>query len=62
VRHRQAVIDDLGPDVSAYEALLKTGLGVEIGIRPVARGALADMTQIKTRQKPIRLIDRRDVA
>jgi phenylacetate-CoA ligase len=53
---------DLGRDVSAYEALLKTRLGVEIGIHLVARGALADLTQIETRQKPIRLIDRRDVA
>ena len=47
-----------GP-VTGYEALLRTRLGVEVTVRLAAPGALAGLTQIETRQKPIRLIDRR---
>lgn len=47
---------EVGRDVSAYLALLKQRLGVEIGVELAAPGALADLTQIERRQKPIRLI------
>jgi len=43
----------------AYEALLKTRLGVEIAVKLAAPGALGHLTQIEVRQKPIRLIDNR---
>lgn len=43
----------------AYEALLKTRLGVEIAVKLAAPGALMHLTQIEVRQKPIRLIDNR---
>lgn len=49
---------DPGRDVSAYKALLKQRLGVEIGVELAAPGALAELTQIEKRQKPIRLITR----
>ena len=45
--------------VAAYEALLRARLGVEVSVRLTAQGSLAALTQIETRQKPIRLIDRR---
>jgi phenylacetate-CoA ligase len=47
---------DVGRDVSAHEALLKQRLGVGIGVTLAKPGALADLTQIEKRQKPIRLI------
>lgn len=53
---------DLNRDVSDYTARLKTSLGVEIGLKLAEKGALAPLTQIETRQKPIRLIDKRDKA
>jgi phenylacetate-CoA ligase len=46
-------------DCGAYEALLRVRLGVEIGVALAAPGALAPLTQIEVRQKPIRLIDNR---
>ncbi len=46
-------------DCAAYEALLRARLGVEIGVALAAPGALAPLTQIEVRQKPIRLIDNR---
>jgi phenylacetate-CoA ligase len=49
----------LDGDVAPYEALLRARLGVEIGVRLEAPGALASLTQIESRQKPIRLIDNR---
>ena len=55
-------IEARGPldrDTSAYEALLRARFGVEMGIRLAAPGALASLTQIEIRQKPIRLIDNR---
>ncbi|HEX2891976.1 phenylacetate--CoA ligase family protein [Vineibacter terrae] len=43
----------------AYEALLRARLGVEIKVVLELPGGLAELTGIETRQKPIRLIDRR---
>ena len=43
----------------AYETLLRTHLGVEVRVALERPGALAPLTQVETRQKPIRLIDRR---
>jgi len=42
-----------------WKALLKRKLGVEVRVELVAPKALAALTGIETRQKPIRLIDRR---
>ncbi len=44
-----------------YEAVLRAKLGVEIKVELVAPGALAPLTQIETRQKPVRLLDERKV-
>jgi phenylacetate-CoA ligase len=41
------------------EGLLKTRLGVEIAVALEAPGALAALTQVESRQKPIRLVDER---
>jgi phenylacetate-CoA ligase len=46
--------------VDAYEALLRRRLGVEIKVKLAALGKLSELTQIKSRQKPIRLIDKRE--
>lgn len=43
----------------AYETLLKQRLGVEMRVELVAPRALAALTGTETRQKPVRLIDRR---
>ena len=43
----------------AYETLLRARLGVEVRVAFERPGALAPLTQVETRQKPIRLIDRR---
>ena len=43
----------------AYRELLRRMLGVEVRVELVAPGTLAPLTGIETRQKPIRLIDRR---
>ena len=40
-------------------ALLRKGIGIEVGVELVAPGETAAETQIDSRQKPIRLIDRR---
>lgn len=50
---------DRGADCAPYEALLRDRLGVDIAVRLSAPGALAPLTQIEVRQKPIRLIDNR---
>jgi phenylacetate-CoA ligase len=42
-----------------YRALLKRQLGVEVAVDLLPPGALAPLTGIETRQKPIRLIDKR---
>ena len=47
---------DLGPEL---EALLRQKLGVEVDVELAVPGATAPLTEIETRQKPIRLIDRR---
>lgn len=47
---------DVDREVSTYEELLKQRLGVGIGVELAAPGALAELTQIEKRQKPIRLI------
>jgi phenylacetate-CoA ligase len=44
---------------TAYEALLRTRFGVEMGVKLAAPGSLSHLTQIEIRQKPIRLIDNR---
>jgi phenylacetate-CoA ligase len=51
---------DIGANVAAYEALLRTRLGVAMAVELAAPGALAVQTLIEVRQKPIRLIDRRE--
>lgn len=51
---------DTGANVAAYEALLRTRLGVAMAVELAAPGALAVQTLIEVRQKPIRLIDRRE--
>jgi phenylacetate-CoA ligase len=43
----------------ACEALLRTRLGVEIGVTFAPPGSLAGLTQVEQRQKPIRLLDER---
>ncbi|PWS36543.1 CoF synthetase [Falsiroseomonas bella] len=41
------------------EAVLKTRLGVEVAVALEAPGSLAALTQVESRQKPIRLLDER---
>lgn len=48
-----------GTDHAQVAALLRQGLGVEVGVALVAPGETAAATQIDVRQKPIRLIDER---
>jgi phenylacetate-CoA ligase len=48
-----------GTDHSALTALLRQGLGVEVGVTLCDPGGTAMATQIDSRQKPIRLIDER---
>jgi phenylacetate-CoA ligase len=48
-----------GSDPVQLGALLRQGLGIEVGVDIVPPGATASDTQIDTRQKPIRLIDER---
>ena len=43
----------------SYQALLKQKLGVEVQVELVAPTSLAGLTGVETRQKPIRLIDKR---
>ena len=43
-----------------YEELLRARLGVEVRVALETPGALAPLTGVETRQKPVRLIDRRD--
>jgi phenylacetate-CoA ligase len=51
---------DTGDDArAACESLLRTRLGVEIGVAFAAPGSLAPLTQVEQRQKPIRLLDER---
>jgi phenylacetate-CoA ligase len=49
-----------GPaDVDAYKHILKARMGVEVDVQFVTPGALAPLTQVEQRQKPIRLVDER---
>lgn len=48
-----------GSEVAEVAALLRKGIGIEVGVELVAPGETAAETQIDSRQKPIRLIDRR---
>ena len=48
-----------GTDVADLAALLRRGLGVDVAVTLCAPGGTAAMTQVETRQKPIRLIDAR---
>ncbi|MFM8344677.1 MAG: hypothetical protein ACKOB5_09250 [Betaproteobacteria bacterium] len=49
-------------DSLPYRELLRRKLGVEVRVELVAPGALAPLTGIEMRQKPIRLIDKRYTA
>lgn len=46
-------------DAQAYQALLKRHLGVEVRVELFPPGTLAPLTGTETRQKPVRLIDKR---
>ncbi|WP_439534748.1 phenylacetate--CoA ligase family protein [Polymorphobacter sp.] len=46
-------------DAAPFAALLRAGLGVDVGVRLVPPGATATLTRLDDRQKPIRLIDER---
>jgi phenylacetate-CoA ligase len=48
-----------GTDEAALAALLRQGLGVDVGVTFCDPGGTAAATQIDSRQKPIRLIDER---
>jgi phenylacetate-CoA ligase len=48
-----------GGDIAPYTDILKRRLGIEAIVELVAPGATAPLTQIDSRQKPIRLIDER---
>jgi phenylacetate-CoA ligase len=50
-----------GTDEAALVALLRQGLGVDVGVTLCNPGCTATATQIDSRQKPIRLIDERGV-
>lgn len=50
-----------GTDQAQIAALLRQGLGVEVLIALEVPGGTAALTQIDVRQKPIRLIDERDL-
>ncbi|MEM7189632.1 MAG: phenylacetate--CoA ligase family protein [Pseudomonadota bacterium] len=52
----EVLVEATGGNSDAMQDLLKTRLGVQIGVRIVAPGETAPMTQIESRQKPIRLI------
>ncbi|MDX2236829.1 MAG: phenylacetate--CoA ligase family protein [Hyphomonadaceae bacterium] len=44
---------------AAFQDILKRKLGIEVGVELAPIGATATLTQIDTRQKPIRLLDER---
>ena len=48
-----------GARADDYRALLKRRLGVEVEVEIGAPNSLSDQTGVETRQKPVRLIDRR---
>jgi phenylacetate-CoA ligase len=45
--------------VAEFAALLSRRVGVDISVELAAPGATASLTQVDSRQKPIRLIDER---
>jgi phenylacetate-CoA ligase len=47
--------------IAEYRELLRRRLGVEVGVEFAAPGALAPITGIDSRQKPVRLVDQRIV-
>ena len=47
---------------NGYQVLLKEKLGVEVQVELVAPTSLAGLTGVETRQKPIRLIDKRQTS
>jgi phenylacetate-CoA ligase len=70
--HREGVRDEMTvwaelragiePDsalTETWQTLLRSRLGVDMQVRLVRPGSLADRTGVESRQKPIRLIDRR---
>jgi len=65
-RDALAVVVELRGDAAARQSLttrlgeiLRQKLGIDLAIETVAPGELAPLTGIESRQKPIRLIDRR---
>jgi len=50
-----------GSEADELAELLRRGLGVEVEVALVAPGETAAATEIDTRQKPLRLIDKRGV-
>jgi phenylacetate-CoA ligase len=54
------ILESVGAsDGAQITALLRQGLGVEVGVQLCAPGGTAAQTQIDSRQKPIRLLDKR---
>lgn len=51
--------DGTADAAAAYRTLLKARLGVEVQVALAAPGALAALTGLESRQKPVRLIDKR---
>lgn len=56
---RAELSDPAGRDTPQLREALRTRLGVEVDLVVEAPGSLAGLTGLETRQKPIRLIDRR---
>ena len=53
------VCEDRGGQIKAYQDTLKRKLGIEARVELVGPGGTAALTQIESRQKPIRLLDER---
>lgn len=53
------IVECHGGEAEPYRDMLRRRLGVEMQVELVAKGATAHLTQIESRQKPIRLIDER---
>ena len=55
----QVEVSRMAPGLATQmQELLKTRLGVQIGVHPVPVGATSELTQLESRQKPIRLVRR----
>ena len=48
-----------GSDIAELSAALRRGLGVDVAVALCEPGGTAALTQVESRQKPIRLIDER---